>query len=104
MNQVTIFTFALVAALCLVVQVTEAGKKGDIIVVGGKKGCGPQMLLKTDKKKGDILVMNPCHKEKKVEYVPYPVYTKDSYDDSHGYGDTGYEMDSHDGGYENEGY
>lgn len=100
MNQtkVCLFTLAVIVAICFAAQLVEAGKKGDLIVVGGEKGCGPKLLLKTGKKgKGNVLVMNPCKKkEEHYNYVPYPVYGghEESYGD-HG----GYDMSHDDGGY-----
>lgn len=80
---VCLFTFAAIAALCLAAQLVEADKKGDLILVGGEKGCGPQLLLKTGKKgKGTVLLLSPCHKkEEHHSYIPYPVYGghKESY-------------------------
>ena len=78
-------SFAVLA--CVLLQNgAEAKKKGDMIIVGGEHGCGPQLLLKTDKKKGDILVMNPCHKKKyEPHYIPVPVYHQEQHYDS-GYG------------------
>lgn len=37
--------------------------KGDTLVLGGSHGCH-SLLLKTHKKKGDVLVMQDCHKKK----------------------------------------
>ena len=99
MNQVAVFIIAFMATLCFVTQIAEAHKKGDVIVVAGEKGCGPQLLLKTDKKK-NLLIMNPCQK-KKYEYPSY--YKEESYDGHDGGYDMGYDMGSHEGGYQDSG-
>lgn len=84
---------ALVAILALF-QATqcEAKSKSDIILLGSSK-CGPQLMFKTDKKKGNILIMNPCQK-KEESYEPYPVYEQ-----SGGYGGGQEEQGYSQGGY-----
>ena len=92
-TKLCLFAVVLVAALCLASVAEAGGKKGDIIVMGGDGGCGPKLLLKSDKKKGDILIMNPDCKK----HDSYGHGGGDSY--GHG-GDMGYDMGSHDeGGY-----
>lgn len=92
--KISFFAIALVFAICSLSVISAARKKSDIIVLGGDEGCGPQLVLKTgDKKKGDILVMNPC-KKKETKYVAYPVYESHQYE-SH---DSGYDMGGSQGG------
>jgi len=92
-----------VLACVLIENGVEAKKKGDMIILGGEHGCGPQLLLKTDKKKGDILVMNPCHKKKyEPHYIPVPVYHQQESHyggGSYGHDDGHYDMGGSQGGY-----
>lgn len=77
--------------LCALFAPTFAGDKSDTIILGGDHGCGPKLLLKTSKKKGDILVMQDCKKKhKETHYIPYPVYHTYEHYGHEGYGHQDY--------------
>lgn len=93
MQHLKLFVLCLaMLTLLAVLTPTLAGDKEDTIIMGGDHGCGPKLLLKTSKKKGNILVMNDCKKKKETHYIPYPVYQH--------YGGGGHEYGGgHGGGY-----
>lgn len=68
----------------MIFQMIEAGDKkgGDLFIIGGKSGCGPALLYKSNGKKGgkkgggEMIIINNCegHSEPSYSYVPYPMY------------------------------
>lgn len=44
------------------------GKKGDLIIIGGDKGCPPKLILKTGGHGEDLLLMPTCNRHKHKHY------------------------------------